>query len=64
MPTSNQNNGFAQMLSDDCIDEVKLSRTALDNAIDWISQNLDPDDVFDSKQLSTWAENNGYVEKH
>jgi len=36
---------------------------ALSSAIDYISHNLDPEDVFDEKTLSVWAENNGYIKE-
>ena len=32
----------------------------LENAIDWIRNNLDPEDVFDNEQLAIWADENGY----
>jgi hypothetical protein len=34
---------------------------ALDVAVDWIKENLAPDDVFSDEQLEEWAEDNGYV---
>lgn len=62
MPTTRQDSSFAQEATS-WVDEVKMSNTALDNAISWMSDNLSPDDVFSHKQLSQWAENNGFVEK-
>lgn len=59
MPSTNQDRAFAEAMSQQ-IDEVKISATALDEAIDWITGNLSPDDVFSEKALSDWAENNGY----
>ena len=59
MPTGTQDKDFADEMKDS-VDYVKMSHSALDNALSWISNNLDPDDVFDSKQLSDWAESNGY----
>ena len=35
----------------------------LDVAVDWISTNLEPDDVFSDKQLKEWAMSNGFVEE-
>lgn len=32
----------------------------LDSALDWISANLDPSDVFDKKKLIEWAYDNGF----
>lgn len=36
--------------------------SALDDAIEWIKNNLNPEDVFDNATLSEWAEDNDYVE--
>lgn len=60
MPTNRQETDFAQVMKDS-VDEVKMSSTSLDNAIEWIQSQLDPDDVFTEKQLSNWAESNGYT---
>jgi hypothetical protein len=62
MPTTSQDKAFAEEMKDQ-IDEIKMSSTALDAAISWIGDNLNPDDVFSEKQLQSWAENNGYAEK-
>ena len=35
-------------------------RYPLDAVIDWLKENMEPQDVFTEKQLSEWAENNGY----
>ena len=35
----------------------------LDDIIDWIGKNLDPEDVFREKLLKEWAESNGYIER-
>ena len=32
-----------------------------DQIVEWIGDNLEPEDVFDEKALSAWAEFNGYV---
>ena len=45
----------------DFIAEV-INDTLLETAIDWIKRNMEPGDVFDTLQLSSWAESNGYVE--
>ena len=45
------------------VDEVKMSNTSLDNAIAWMQDNLEPDDVFSQKQLIVWAESNGYTKE-
>lgn len=33
----------------------------LDEAADWVEENLDPDDVFSEVQLAAWAADNGYT---
>ncbi len=32
------------------------------DVIDWISENLDPDDVFTKEQLDEWANNNDWID--
>lgn len=47
--------------------ETKLQETVTVN-VDWgevitiISEQFDPQDVFDKETLADWAEDNGYVE--
>lgn len=62
MPTTRQDQDFAGVMSGE-IDEVKISKTALDSAIAWIGDNLVPDDIFSERQLSSWAESNNYAKK-
>lgn len=33
----------------------------LQNSIEWIAINLNPQDVFSAEELESWAENNGYI---
>ena len=33
----------------------------LEAVIDWINDNLTPDEVFDEYELEDWAEDNGFV---
>jgi len=40
-----------------------ISSDLLENAIDWIKNNLSPDDVFSQKDLESWAEDNKYVKE-
>ena len=40
-----------------------ISSSALENAIDWIKEKLEPEDVFDKDQLENWAEQNGYIKE-
>ena len=35
----------------------------LEDVIDWINNNLSPDDVFDLEELKDWAINNGFIEE-
>ena len=62
MPTSKEDQSFADVMKDS-VDEVKISNTALDNAIDWIGNNLNPDEVFSESDLGEWAEKNGYTKE-
>lgn len=64
MPTGNQDKLFAEEMAAS-VDEttVKMSSSSLDNAISWIQDNLDPDDVFTKEQLIEWAENNGFIKE-
>jgi len=43
------------------LDEVVGSRL-LEEAIDWIKNNLEPDDVFSRDDLARWAINNDYID--
>jgi hypothetical protein len=61
MPTNNQDRVFSEEM--ETFIETKVNGAALDSAISWIGSNLDPDDVFDEKQLSNWAESNGYIKE-
>lgn len=61
MPTGKQDSDFASSMEEDVKTEITVGKGALDNAIWWMQKNLDPDDVFDEKQLSAWAESNGYI---
>jgi len=62
MPTKSQDKEFAEEMKDS-VDFVQMSNGALDNAINWISRNLNPDEVFSEKDLQDWAENNGYTKQ-
>ena len=59
MATKQQEKDFA-LEFDNC---VTLTTGALDVAITWIRDSLDPDDVFHKWQLENWAESNGYVKE-
>lgn len=57
MPTTGQNRDFKSMLEEELIPRDFLE----DSVIPWINRNLEPDDVFDEKELKSWAKNNGYT---
>ncbi len=38
-----------------------FSSNLLEDVIDWIKDNLNPEDVFEENVLSVWAEDNGYI---
>ena len=52
MASSRLNKDFADSL---------LHSDPLDLAIDYIQDNLDPEDVFEDDALETWALNNGFI---
>jgi len=58
MPTGSQDVQFSKTLEDYI--NVSLSGSALDGAIEWIKDNLDPEDIFTVATLELWAEKNGY----
>lgn len=41
--------------------EVTMPTGTLQEAIDWIGNELEPNDVFSTSQLEEWAERNGYT---
>lgn len=61
MPTTTQDKQFANHIEGNFTLEVSTS--ALDEAIHWIGSELDPEDVFSEKQLSSWAEANGFIKE-
>lgn len=44
------------------INEV-IGDSLLEDAIDWISHNLSPEEVFEEAELENWARQNGFVEE-
>ena len=40
-----------------------ISNDLLQESIDWIKENLCPEDVFDEQILNEWAEENGFVKE-
>lgn len=59
--TSKQEREFVETINS--LTEVKISDSALDYAIEYIGGNLEPDDVFSTKQLEEWAGKNGYTKE-
>lgn len=62
MPSTRQDKEFAEEMEQN-LDKIVMSNTSLDSAIDWISRNLNPDDVFSEKDLLNWAEINGLIKQ-
>lgn len=46
----------------DFLNEV-IGTGILESAIEWISKNMNPDDVFSEIDLCDWAEDNNYIHK-
>jgi hypothetical protein len=46
--------------SEEMIESVKISNLALTRAIEWITTNLTPEQVYPESELKEWAEKNGY----
>lgn len=44
------------------MDSLNLHSLASD-AVDWVADNLEPDEVYDDNALQEWAENNGYIKE-
>ena len=38
-----------------------ISATLLEDAIEWIASNMNPEDMFSESDLGTWAEENGFI---
>lgn len=55
MASGKQNRDFTEFLVS--------GMTMLDAATEWIRDNMNPDQVFDDKQLEEWAEANGFVKE-
>ena len=59
MPTGKQDKDFSTLMEGN----ITITATALDEAVVWISKNLNPDDVFSNVELERWAENYGYTKE-
>jgi hypothetical protein len=58
MSTTKQDQEFNSDLQSQL--EIVVAGSALENAMQWIGSNMNPDDVFSAKDLENWAESNGY----
>lgn len=58
--TSAQDRFFAEEMKDSV--GFTIANSALENAIEWIASNLNPDDVFSDDQLESWAKSKGFTE--
>ena len=43
--------------------EYVIEKSLLEESIEWIRDNLEPEDVFGEAQLKDWAKDNGMVEE-
>lgn len=43
---------------------IESTATSLDVVIEWIKNNLNPEDVFDENDLIEWAEDNGFFQEN
>lgn len=53
---------YTKNLNLDFAKSVVSADSLLDYSVDWIRDNLSPDDVYDRSTLEEWALNNGFVE--
>jgi len=53
---------FSHSGNTDFIDSI-INQDLLDCAVNWIGDNLLPDEVFEESLLEDWAETNGWVRK-
>lgn len=40
-----------------------IGDNALETVVDWVSENMEPEDVFDKDVLEIWAKQNGFTEE-
>lgn len=58
MASRQDNDKFDRFVASDFLPSYML-----DSVIDWIKQNLEPNDVFDDAALEQWAEDNEFIPK-
>lgn len=52
---------FGYKIREKFIDEVAIPpNELLDEVVEWCRNNLEPEDVFDTRQLEDWAFENNY----
>lgn len=56
MPTSQQDKQFAQLVKSEV--EIEVISTSLDNAVDWIKDNLQVQEVFDEVDIIAYVKEN------
>ena len=61
MSTSAQDKAFNSDMEGQL--EIVIANSALENAMQWIGDNMNPGDVFSTKDLENWAESNGYTKE-
>ena len=54
MTTRTQDVGFIDYM---------ITSSFLENAISWIADNMEPENVFSDTQLAAWAEANGFIQE-
>lgn len=55
MPSTKDNEKFR--------DSLFIGKSLLDDALEWIRDNMKPDQVFGDNELGEWANDNGYVKE-
>jgi hypothetical protein len=60
MGTQSQNRKFKEFINE-LIDGEEYYDIDMSDVIDWITSNLDPDEVFDEDALTYWADHNGFI---
>jgi light-regulated signal transduction histidine kinase (bacteriophytochrome) len=61
MTTTNQDAALRTLINEqDCLTAQVNDRTDMQFVIDWIAENMEPDEVFSDDELAEWAEDNGY----
>lgn len=59
MPTRKQQSNFADFIQY----QLKPSEELMQSVIDWIGDELEPEEVFAENKLEDWATANGYIKE-